>query len=487
MPNNGAITFDAQPVLDGDDGGSARRRRRWWVLPGLLLGAQLALFAIGGAAGVDPEAEFVALTQALGLPFNDTVVALGAALLGLAGGVIGSFAVLRRRALVADAVAHAALPGICIAFLLIGQRDFIGFAIGAVGSGLAGVAIIAWLPRHTRIKVDAAIGIVLSVFFGIGIAISGAIQRSPDGGHAGIDAYLLGKTAAMIPGDVFAIAVVTLNVVLVVIVLYKEFRLIGFDAPFARSAGFPAGVIDFVMMATIVVTTVIGLAAVGVVLIAALLIIPGVSARFWTERLGRMLLLAALFGVVTGLGGALAAAALPDIPAGPAIVMVGAVIFALSALLAPRRGIVARFVDRLRRRATLFRRALLEAVRDAGGSREPIPATALESRFAVRSLGFRLGVWWARLRTELVRPAPNALQLTATGRAAALEYARARRLWHRLLSRTVDATRETRAVIDDVDRDVIDAVAALHPQARARLEQALRAAGDWPDDGPEAP
>ncbi|MCL4234740.1 MAG: metal ABC transporter permease, partial [Deltaproteobacteria bacterium] len=269
--------------------------RRLAIVLGALIGVQVAAHALFGPAGVVRAVE--AISGAVGIRYNTLLVLLGTSLLGAASGIIGSYAVLRRRSLVGDAVAHAALPGVAAAFLVMRDKNFAGLLAGALAAGLLGSTSVSWLQRHTRIKADAAIGIVLSVFYGAGIALSGIAQNDPTGRQAGLDSFLLGKTAGMVSQDLVFIALVGANIVAITLLLYKEFKLLAFDSAFAAVQGFPVLLLDALMMALLVAAVVIGLPAVGVVLMASLIILPGVSARFWTERLGRMLILAGIFGL----------------------------------------------------------------------------------------------------------------------------------------------------------------------------------------------
>jgi manganese/zinc/iron transport system permease protein len=287
------------------------------------------------------------------LTYNTTIVLLGTGLLGASAGLIGTFTVLRRRALIGDALAHAALPGLCIAFLLAGERSLPLMLLGALVTGVLGVAIIAALRDRTRTKEDAAIGIVLSVFFGAGVVLIRMIQSRPgSGSKAGLDSYILGKAAGMIAQDVYLIAIVALLNLMVVTLLYKEFRLVTFDVEFARVGGWPTYLLDLVLMAMIALTVVIGLPAVGVVLVTALLILPAAAARFWTERLGRMLILAAGLGAAMGLIGTALSAEFSSLPTGPIIVLAGLGLFLISVVFAPRRGALARLRLRARLRPT---------------------------------------------------------------------------------------------------------------------------------------
>ena len=294
------------------------------------------------------------------LPYNTRVVLQGVSILGASAGVIGCYAVLRRRALVGDAVAHASLPGLAVAFLVTGERHFPALLLGAAVSGLLGIGVLALLRRWTRLKEDAAIGLVLGTFFGAGTVLMSIIQQLPGGARAGLDSFIFGKTAGMSAEDVRLITGLGVGTLLVVLCLYKEFKLISFDPAFAQVQGWPARGLDFLLTVLIVLAVVIGLPAVGVLMMAALLIIPAAAARFWTNRLSTMLLLAGLFGLISGLLGTLASAGLDRIPAGPAIILVCAGLFGFSLLFAPRRGVIAHGLASRRDRQALRRQLLAE-------------------------------------------------------------------------------------------------------------------------------
>ncbi len=290
------------------------------------------------------------------LTYNTLLVLLGTSLLGAASGLIGSLAVLRRQSLAGDAFAHAALPGLCLAFMVVGERNLPALLLGAFLSGILGLIIVSFLRRFSRIKNDAALGIVLSTFFGLGVVLSRIIQnQTTTGSKAGLDSYILGKTAGIITSDVYLIGSVALLCLIVIVLLFKELELLTFDADFAKSQGWPVVGLDLILIGLLGLVVVIGLPAVGVVMMAALLILPGVTARFWTDRLAIMLPISVGFGVVTGAVGTWLSAEYANLPAGPIIVLVGAVLFLLSALLAPRRGLIARW-----RRANIIDTSLLD-------------------------------------------------------------------------------------------------------------------------------
>ncbi|WP_438446462.1 metal ABC transporter permease [Gorillibacterium sp. sgz5001074] len=291
-------------------------------------------------------------------------ILLGCMLLGLGSGVLGSFAYLRKMSLMGDALSHAALPGICIAFMLTGIKSVGIFLIGAAAAGLIATLGIGWITRHSRVKQDAALGIVLSVFFGFGIVLLTMIQHSGSGNQSGLDKFLFGQAAALNGSDVTVMAGVSVLLVGICVLLFKEFKLLSFDPGFARGIGLPVGWLDQLMMLLLVVAVVVGIQAVGVVLMSALLITPAVSARYWTERLGVMTALSGLFGALSGFFGTWASTAAGNLPTGPLSVLAATVWFTLSVLLAPGRGVLAKLL--LRRSAK--RELLLERSSLAGAS-----------------------------------------------------------------------------------------------------------------------
>ncbi len=297
--------------------------------------------------------------------YNTLVVLAGVSLLGTSSGIIGAFAVLRKRALTGDALSHAALPGLCIAFLILRERNLTAMLAGALVSGVIGIAIISALGRWTRVKNDAAIGTVLTVFFGLGVVLLKMIQNMGGvGSKAGLDSYILGKTAGMTRGDVYVILAASLLCLALIVLLYKEFQLVAFDNDFASSLGWPVFRIDLLLMSLVAAAVVIGLPNVGVVLVSALLIMPGAAARFWTNRLSTLLVLSGIFGFFTGLIGTMLSATFDQLPAGPIIVLTGTVIFLASLLFGIRRGVIARLIEHFR-----FQRQLHQ-MRIAGDSPE---------------------------------------------------------------------------------------------------------------------
>lgn len=413
------------------------------------------------------------------IEYNTAIVLAGSSLLGANCGMIGSYAVLRQRSLMGDALAHAALPGLCLAFLAVGERNLPAMLLGALATGVLGVVVVAGLRATTRIKDDAAIGVVLSVFFGAGVVLSRLIQnRTTTGSAAGLDSYILGKTAGMIRQDLYLMAGVSLACLSVILLLYKEFKLVAFDAGFARVQGWPAHRLDLLLMGLIAVTVVIGLPAVGVVLVAAMLILPGAAARFWTDRLGTMLVLSALFGTVIGVAGTAISANYGRMPAGPIIVLVGSALFLFSVLFAARRGGVARLIALVNFRRQLREQNLLRVLFDLAEPRLPNrPRVSLAelSREAPWEPAEVAAVLRRLHRGGLVsQPAEGTYLLTDRGLDGAANVARCYRLWELFLAEQPDLA----GTLTDLDLEAVD---RLLPRAVVEdLEAKLWAAGRLP-------
>lgn len=308
---------------------------------------------------------FESLTLQLG--YNATLVTIGAALLGVAAGATGTFLYVGKRALVSDAISHATLPGVGLAFifmvLLGGDGRFLpGLLLGSAVSAAIGLLCVSWLSTRTRLAEDAAIGAVLSVFFGLGIVLLTVIQTMSSGRQAGLETFLLGSTAGMLWNDAVIIAGGGALVLALVVLLRRPMTLVAFDSEFAASTGIDVRRTDLAMMGLALAITVVGLKIVGLILIVALLIIPAVAARFWSDRMGRVVGIAGVIGGASGWIGAALSATAPDLPTGPIIVIVAAGFFAVSLLCAPGRGVLAAVLRHRRFRARVHVRQGLLAL-----------------------------------------------------------------------------------------------------------------------------
>lgn len=416
------------------------------------------------------------------LSFTARHVLAGATLLGVVGGVMGCFAFLRRQSLLGDALAHAALPGVCLGFLFTHSKSPVPLFLGALLAGLVGALVILAVVRYSRLKEDTAIGMVLSVFFGIGIVLLTYIQKLPLGNQSGLDKFLFGQAATLMPRDIRLMAILGAIVLATVVLFYKELKILCFDREYGASLGFPMGRLEVLLTLLLVTVVVVGLQTVGVILIVATLVMPAAAARQWTERLGTMLLLAAVFGGGSGAAGALVSASAAKLPTGPVIVLLSSAVLVASLAFAPRRGLLwARLRDR-RMVQRILSENLLKDLYVIGERREPRvegqphPNTAHPNppvTWAVL-MGMRgqsrrqLGRVARRLRRlgQLEIHGPG-IRLTGPGLEAAGAIVRKHRLWELYL------TRQLELAADHVHRDADAMEHTLSEEAVAVLDEKL--------------
>jgi len=266
-------------------------------------------------------------------------VALGAALLGIGSGALGTFAVLRRQSLLGDTMAHAALPGVVAGYLLAGGRDLGAMLTGALLSGTVAALFALYLQRTARVKSDAALGTALSLGFAVGVVLLTVAQRQPGASHAGLDAFLFGQAAATLPSDLGLLALVVGVALGSVALGWKQAKLATFDPDFAAAAGLRVAWIEVALTGMLALAIVIGLQLVGVVLMSAMVVAPAAAARQWSRSLGAMVGLAGVFGLVSAVAGALLSATTSGLATGPLVVLVASAIVALSLAFSPRRAV----------------------------------------------------------------------------------------------------------------------------------------------------
>lgn len=400
---------------------------------------------------------------------NARWVMTGSVLLGIAAGVLGAFALLRRRSLMGDTLAHAALPGIAIAFLITGTKAIGPLLIGAAVAGVVGTLSLSAITRYSKIREDTAMAIVLTVFFGIGIMLLNVIQRMPGGNQSGLDKFLFGQAASLVGKDVQVMVVIAAVLCLTVLALFKEFKLLAFDQGFGAGIGLPVAWLDQILNLLIVLAVVIGLESVGVVLMAAMLITPAIAARFWTDRLSVMVLLSGLFGALSGVLGTVVSQVGPRMPTGPLIVLAATAVFLVSLLFAPRRGLLARLIRFARNRQRLVReralRALYELAEEARDAAAAFSLAELERRRGLS--GRSLPSVLAGLRREgLVTVGPDRFALTETGLHKAYRLVREERLYELFLMHEAELGARV------VDRDGRGPV--FPPGVAAELEALLK-------------
>ena len=362
------------------------------------------------------------------LDYTLRTVALGAAVLGLSSGSLGAFAVLRGQSLLGDAISHAALPGVALAFLLTASKAPLVLVVGAGLAGWVGTLCVSLVVTRSRIPYDAALGIVLSVFFGLGMVLLTYIQAQPDASQAGLDTFLFGQAAALVGRDVVTMAGLGALAVVLMAVFWKEFKLLLFDPDFAASQGFPVRLIDVGLTTLLVVAIVIGLQTVGVVLMSALIVAPAAAARQWTDRLVGVVVLAGVFGALSGATGALLSGATARLPTGPTIVLCATALVMGSLAFAPRRGIVAAWLRGRRNRRVLRVAGTLEDLYTLALTHAdplyPHPAATLRTMTARPEA---VDPTLERLRAQgLVEPQGDAWGLTAQGLGEARRLARDR-------------------------------------------------------------
>ena len=434
--------------------------RRVWLIIGAIIFAGLVTIPLS--------------QQVFGLRLTYTVrvVALGGSILGVISGVLGCFAVLRQESLLGDALSHAALPGVAIAFLLAGRE----LSVLLIGAGIAswlGLRMVAAILNTTRIKQDTALGIVLVSWFAAGIALLAYIQSIPDASQAGLDYFIFGQAAAIIERDVTLVSGVGLAVLLFIALFWKEFKLVTFDAEFAGANGFRVGLINTVLSTLIVITIVLGLQLAGVILMVGMLIAPGIAARQWTHKLDQMVILAAVFGAFSGGVGAVISALDSDIPTGPMIIVVAFGLVLLSITLAPERGLLWR---RLSQRANRRRFAAQNTLRDIyryalshGGADSLAPADF------IRGVGDRsaeLGLRQLRAGGQAA-PGDGGWRLTESGIQQARQIARNERLWdmYRLYAHELELP-----ILQEVRQ--VDIASVLPAAAVKQLESKLQEVDD---------
>ena len=280
-------------------------------------------------------------------------VALGSATLGVVSGALGAYAVLRKQSLLGDAISHATLPGVAMAFLLTQSKAPLILVIGAAIAGWIATLLVISIVNNTRIKEDSALGLVLSVFFSGGLVLLTVIQKMPTAKQSGLDTFLFGQAAALLERDVITMASIGGVTIIIMLLLWKEFKLLCFDTSFGASLGFPMAILDVLLITLLVIAIVLGLQTVGVVLMSAMVVAPAAAARQWTNRLGGMVALSALFGAIAGVSGAVISSSAVQVPTGPTIVLSISAIVLLSITLAPNRGLVWNWIRSQRERRKL--------------------------------------------------------------------------------------------------------------------------------------
>lgn len=383
--------------------------------------------------------------------YNTRLPVLGVAFLGATAGLVGSFLLLRKQSLLGDALSHATLPGIGIAFAIMSTMGFNGkslpgLLLGATITGLLGVLLVLAIRKTTRLKDDAAMGIVLSVFFGLGVAILKMVERIPGQSAAGLDGFIYGKTASMVWSDFILITVILIVTTSITIAILKELTLLCFDADFASAQGWPILRLDIILMALVTSVTVVGLQAVGLILVIAFLITPPTAARFWTNRLGWMLVISATIGAISGWLGVSISALYSNLPPGAIIVIAAAIIFLFSMIFGTARGVLPRYLRHLQLQRKVGRQHLLRStyeILEETQQAEPLKNVPIDMDLLRKHRYWAKGelsklIRQARSEDHIERQPSGELRLSESGFGEASRITRNHRLWELYLIRYAD-------------------------------------------------
>lgn len=427
------------------------------------------------------------------LDYNTRIVTLCAGLLGFISGMVGVYLILRKRSLISDAVCHAALPGIVIAFLaqviLGGTGKNLGWLLlGAAVSGTLGSLLIIGLRRWTILKDDAALAIVLSVFYAFGMVLFSVAQqlspKYPKGNASGLENYILGKTASIVGSDAVLLIGAALIVIAALILFRKELQLLCFDTGLASAQGWPVLAMDLLLLACVLVVVIVGATIVGVILVIALIVIPPASARFWTNSLFKTIWISGLLGACSGVLGAISSLLIDRIPSGAAVVLAASLLFIISLFLGTERGLAWRFVKMNRLRSKTDQEHVLRAIFELLEAKGAAPQTHAQVRsegVAVAELS-KMRSWTQRriqsAITEVCRrgwatitPEGNAV-LTASGIQQSLRAVRRHRLLELYFSRWADLSPGA------IDRAADYTEHALDDDLLAQLEKDAMSMGD---------
>jgi len=397
-------------------------------------------------------------------------VVVGAILLTASSAVVGTFTFLKKKALVGDAVAHSVLPGICLAFILSGTKNPIWMILGAFLTGWISLVIIDHITTKSKIKEDTAIALILSVFFGIGILMITNIQHSGNPAQTGLDSFLFGKAAALVGQDLIVFGIVAVILIITVALFFKELKLIAFDSNYAKALGLPVKALDLLLTSLTVLAVVTGIQAVGVVLMAAMLITPAAAARFWTNDVFKMTLIAALLGGISGLSGAYVSYVAPAMPTGPWIVIIISVIAIVSFFIAPKRGIFARSIQQRKLQRLIMDENLLKELYHLGEKDEdPYKGRTvdeiIEERFFPKK---KLKIALMRLKRQgFLEKKQGYWSYTEAGKIKGQRVVKLHRLWELYLSKYM------KIAPDHVHEDAETVEHIITPELEARLEKML--------------
>ena len=410
---------------------------------------------------------------------NIRYVALGTVLLGASSATVGCFTFLRKKALVGDTIAHSILPGICLSFIVFKTKDPLMLLLGAMLSGWMSVYVVDYISAKSKIKPDTAIGLTLSVFFGIGILLLTHIQHSGNSAQAGLDKFLFGKAASLVQNDVITFGIVSVILIGTIILFFKQFSLISFDVHFAKTIGLPVRTFEVILSTITVLAVAIGIQTVGVVLMAAMLITPAAAARFWTDKLKVMVIIAAIIGGVSGIFGAFISYTAPSMPTGPWIVAVLSFIAIGSMLVAPKNGAISKSRKQKKNQRKILEDNIIKLLYKLGEKENEffknrsIRTLKNYREYPEKKLLKGLNILKKKNQVVLVN---DLWVLTEEGKKAGMRIVRIHRLWELYL------TTYLRIAPDHVHEDAETIEHIITPEMESKLEHLL----DYPEKDPHS-
>jgi manganese/zinc/iron transport system permease protein len=405
---------------------------------------------------------------------NVVFVVVGISFLSISAAMVGTFTFLDKKALIGDAISHAVLPGVCLAFMMVGTKNPYWIVAGAFATGALATYAISWIGQQTKLKEDTIIASILSVFFGFGIVLMTKLQQTGNAALSGLDHFLFGNAISIVGEDIFVYGTLALLTILAILFFYKEFQLLIFNKDFARAIGLPVRRLEFLFNSLMVLAVVTGIQAIGVVLMAALLITPAAAAKFWTNRLSKMLIIAVLIALFSGISGAYISFILPNMPTGPWVVVVLSALAFFSFFFSPTKGLVTRWYSKRTYQRKIHEDHILKVLYHASENQlAGLPTHVIRQNFPQKetltksSINTLINKGYIHLNEDVVC-------LTSSGSIEARRIIRLHRLWELYLTEHVniapDHVHDTAGKIEHI----------LTPEIEAKLEAKL----NYPDKDP---
>ncbi len=359
---------------------------------------------------------------------------VASSMVGLMCGVLGCFIVLRNMSLVGDALAHAILPGVVVAYMIAGYST-LAFFSGAVAAGLLTAFGITWIQQRVKTKNDAAVGIVFTSMFSLGVILISRISRE-DGVHLDLKDFLFGYALGVSDTDLLLTALVMVYVLLSVVVFYRYLFAATFQSVVAETMGIPVRLLHYFLMLLLSFAVVASLQTVGVILVVAMLITPAATALLLAQRLQVVLVIAGFIGMLSAIVGMVVAVWL-NTPPGPAMALVATGIYAITVVFAPTRGMLARAYFRYQRNQLTLREDILKRVYGQNQQMKQADATAIRADLDLSPRQWQRQLTTLRGKGLLEK---SDLSLTDGGKLLALRLIRAHRLWETYLNQEVGLT-----------------------------------------------